>query len=246
MSNYERRTQLAPVALLLAPFTIMIGTIFRVQSSAELIGSTGLVLFTATAHVIVPRFVRDRGNVVQKRLWAAWGGNPAVQKLRWRTGAAGKVSRLHRRVSAMTQIPLPSESEEQSDPIAAEETYEDAVARMRELTRDHGKYPRVYAELVQYSATRNLYGLKPAGLVVAGGVLFAMLVAATLNLAGITSVAWWSVAVSGLGATAIGLIWLFVVTPGFVSLPAERYADALLATAGEPPGPIKTDSTLNE
>lgn len=215
-------------------------TFFRAQSIGEVIGSAGFLALTVAAHIIVARLVRDRGNIVQERLWKAWGGNPAAQKLRWKGGHAATVSRLHRRVDVMTGVRLPDRAAEELDPEAAEDTYEDTVARMRELTRHHGKYPRVYAELVQYGATRNLYGLRPVGLIVAGSVLLAMITAATLNIVRVTTLAWWSMAASALGATVVGLVWLFIVTPQFVRLPADRYADALLATAGEPGGSFET------
>lgn len=234
MDSYGRKTQLPPVALALTPVTVVLVTFFRAQSLDELIGSTGLLMFTAAAHIIVARLVRDRGNIVQERLWKAWGGNPAVQKLRWRGAEEATVSRLHRRVEAMTGVPLPNRAEEEANPNAAEGIYEDAVARMRELTRDHGRYPRVYAELVQYGVTRNLYGLKPTGLVIAGSVLFAAIIMATLNALGVTTITWWSVVASALGSTAVSLVWLFIVTSQSVRLPADRYADALLSTAGEP------------
>ena len=234
MSHYGRSTQLPPVALALAPVTIVIVTFFQVQSLEALIGSTALLALTAAAHIIVARLVRDRGNIVQERLWQDWGGNPAVQKLRWDGGRASRVAKLHRRVETMTRVPLPDRAAEEAGPEAAEDAYEDAVARMRELTRDQSQHPRVYAELVQYGATRNLYGLKPTGLVLAGSVLLAMGVMVMLKSTGVMDVAWWPVVTSALGATVVGLVWWFIVTPRLVRSSADRYADALLATAGEP------------
>lgn len=234
MSDYGRRTQIVPVVVASAPITVVAVTFFRVHDLGQLVGSLGVLVATAAFQLIAARLVRDRGNAVQKRLWAAWGGNPAVQKLRWSSGPTTKVARLHRRVEAMTGVRLPDQAQEAAECEVAEDTYEDAVERLRELTRDHVRYPRVYEELVRYGAERNLYGLKPMGLVIAFLILVAMTVVTALNLLDVTDTAWWSISVSAAVALASVLMWQFVVTPSWIEPSATRYADALLATAGEP------------
>ena len=235
MSDYGPRTQLVPVVGTSAPIAVVAITFFRLHDPGSLMGSLGILVATAAFQLVVARLVRDRGNTVQRRLWASWGGNPAVQRLRWDTNPSAKVTRTHRRVEETTGVRLPDKKQEDADPEAAEDTYEYAVERLRELTRDHARYPRVYEELVRYGADRNLYGLRPTGLVIASAVLAAMAVMSALNVFGGADIAWWSISISAIVALACALAWTFIVTPTWVQRSAIRYADALLAAASEPP-----------
>lgn len=240
VDEYERATQLGPAAAVLAPISVLAVVIIRADDLTSIVRSIVGVLAAAGFHLVAMRLVRDRGNIVQQRLWNSWGGNPAVQRLHWssRTDAT-TVERLHRRVQATTKVQLPTRSEEEADLGAAQEAYTDAVARLREMTRDHGRYPRVWSELKQYGTARNLYGAKPAGLVVAAAVLAASLIMVGASLTHHWSVRWWWPAIAGAVALAIGVVWFAFITPVFVQTAAERYSDALLAVPEEPNTPSK-------
>ena len=134
----------------------------------------------------------------------------------------------------MTGVALPTAKVEAADPAEADDVYEDAVARMREMTRDHARFPRVYSELVQYGTARNLYGMRPTGLSVAAIVFLAVAVLAALTVLQVLTVSWWSLGVAGAGALILGAVWLLRITPSYVRPAADRYADALLGTANEP------------
>lgn len=234
MDGYERTTQLGPVLLAAAPLTITALLCFRIQSIEGLIRSIIVLALAAGLHLVLMRLVRDRGNAVQEELWLAWGGSPTIQRLRWRTGGESKTSRLHGRVEAMTGIPLPNAASETQDPDAADEVYEDALLRMRELTRDQDRYRRVYRELLQYGTARNLYGLKPLGLTIAAITFILAVTGSTLVAAGITGWPLWPLISAGTAALVFSAVWTLAITPGYVRKPAERYAHALLATAVEP------------
>lgn len=218
----------------LAPITIFALALIRTGSTEDLIRSGAGIAVTAGLHLIVMRTVRDRGGVVQQRLWRDWGGSPTVQRLRWSGQSARVVERLHRRVYSMTGVALPTAKLEAADPAEADDLYEDAVARMREMTRDHARFPRVYSELVQYGTARNLYGMRPTGLIVAATMFIAVAVLAALTVLQVLTVNWWSLAVAGAGALTLGAVWLLRITPSYVRPAADRYADALLGTANEP------------
>ncbi len=232
--SYERATQLLPAGTVLAPVSIFAVAIIRTGNIEDLLRSGFGIAIAAGLHLIVMRTVRDRGNVVERRLWKDWGGSPTVQRLRWAGQPSRTVERLHRRVQSMTGVTLPTAAVEQADPADADEVYEDAVARMREMTRDHAQYPRVYSELVQYGTARNLYGAKPVGVMLATLLLAATGVLVTLSMLQVFTLSWWSIAFVGVGAIALELVWLLRVTPQYVRTAADRYADALLATANEP------------
>lgn len=218
----------------LAPVSLVIVVFLRVSSIDSIVRSLIGIALTAGLHLIVMRTVRDRGNNVQRRLWRDWGGHPTAQRLRWREHRAAEIQQLHRRVESMTGVKLPTAADERDDPLEADDVYEDAVGRMREMTRDHARFPRVYSELLQYGTARNLYGAKPYGLAAASAALVAATSLAIVTATTTVAVSWWSIAIAAIGALVMLAIWLFRISPDYVRPASDRYADALLATANEP------------
>lgn len=232
--RYEQTTQLKPAMWALAPVTLLAVLLIRTQNLGEITRSALLLMVAAGVHLILMRLVRDRGNDVQDRLWTEWGGSPTVQRLRWASNRPEDVRQLHRRVQAMTSVALPDASTEAGDIAAANDTYEDAVSRLRELTHNQEAYPRVNSELMGYGAARNLYGLKPVGVAIAGSVSILAASATGAALSGVTGWSWWPLAVAGAGSAVVASIWIIVITPSYVRRAADRYAYALLSTAHEP------------
>lgn len=234
MDQYDRATQLVPAAAVLAPLSVLVVVTVRTDDLTSVIRSVVGILAAAGFHVVAMRLVRDRGNTVQERLWRSWGGSTTVARLRWRDRPDTEVSRLHHRVQTTTGVRLPTRAQEQNDPAAAEEAYADAAGRLRETTRDHARFPRVWTELKQYGTARNLYGVKPAGLIVTAAVLATSIVMTTASATETWKLDWWLPAIAGGAALLTAFIWIALITPSFVRTASERYSDALLATAVEP------------
>jgi hypothetical protein len=144
---------------------------------------------------------RDRGKALEPELWTSWGGSP-------------------------TQRALAHRSPELADPEAANRE----TRRLIGLTRDRERFPLVLAENINYGQRRNLLGLRDAGIAVS---VITMIVAAILLAFGAGDLGT-RAAHFGPGAAASLLavaFWLFVVTPGWVRVPAEAYAERLLEAA---------------
>lgn len=183
--------------------------------------------------------VRDRGRQIEPDLWASWGGNPTVRRLRWRDAKDEEaVRRLHERLNSLLDRALPDALAEAEDPEAADRRYGEAVAVLRERTRDTARFRLVFAENMEYGFRRNALGLRPFALIIAG-------LALVLSLAllvwghGDQAERWvrWGIA-AAISAASI-LYWWRIVTPEWVRRPAELYADRLLEAvealrAGEP------------
>jgi hypothetical protein len=65
----------------------------------------------------------------------------------------------------LPDVRLPTAQEEIADPEAADQVYETCVSFLRHNTRDHQKFPLVFEELCNYGFRRNLWGMKPLGIV---------------------------------------------------------------------------------
>jgi hypothetical protein len=184
-------------------------------------GAAGVVGFIAVA------LVRDRGREIQTRLWADWGGSPTVALLRFAGQERDVVERLHARVEGATGMALPVESEEETDPKAADRRYAEAIDALRSMTRDQSRFRILFNENVDYGFRRNALGLRP----VAIGIALATAVTAmiVLFLAG-GSLVGRATRFAPVAAISLALLgwWFWVVRPEWVRLAADRYARQLL------------------
>jgi hypothetical protein len=221
--------RLYPALLTLVPWSVFLVVFF---DPAEWFKSVLLLAVAAGAHVVIMRVARNRGESRQRAWWERIGGNPTAMRLRWSVAKYDDDHRdLHERVEGFTGITLPSRAREEADPDAALRVYSRAVARMRELTRDHGAYPRIWDELKNYGFARNTYGVKKLGLLFAAGWLVVMIVLLIVKLRVGSSVDEWKIfVVGGIDLGAI-LFWVFGVNFALLERESDRYASALLDAA---------------
>lgn len=225
--RYTMSARVMPALIVLVP----IGAVLAGLALGKPLTFVGLPLAAALSFLLGD-IVRGAGRRAQDSLWEEWGGPPTTQRLRWRGSSdTDATAQLHRDVSAATDIDLPTQEAETSDPAAADKRYERAVRRLIDLVAANPvQHPHVQHELTTYGFRRNLYGVKPAGIatcilglasaaaiaIVRDGDLDAQLVPAAIPI------------LSSIGLLAI---WLLVVRPRWVRAAADDYADRLLRAA---------------
>ncbi len=108
-------------------------------------------------------------------------------------------------------------------------TYDSAVRRLRERTRDRRQFDLVFKENVSYGFHRNVYGLRWAGRPLA-------LLCVVANSSGLyysASTEADPILILGIGSlvfsAANAVVWLFAVKQRWVHEAADGYARALLA-----------------
>ena len=219
--SYTFQARRVPVAAVAVPPIVLLGA--GIVTTTGLGAASGAVLAAVAA--IAGQLGRDRGRELQPKLWASWGGSPTLQRLRFRDGgSAGRVERLHGRIEAVLGEALPTAAEEVADPVAADERYDEASARIRALTRDRKRFPLLFAENVNYGMRRNLLGLRRAGAAVA---LLTVVVGGFLLWLADGSVAERAARYGpsiGVGLVMFGF-WLGVVRPCWVRMTADAYAE---------------------
>ncbi|MBZ5598554.1 MAG: hypothetical protein LAN83_09540 [Acidobacteriia bacterium] len=141
------------------------------------------------------------------------------------------LARYHTKAAALLGKPLPTAEQEGEDPDSADLVYEAYGDLLRELTRDRKTYPLVFQELVNYGFRRNLWGMKAIGTAIAALSTAIQVGVAVLALLGKSRQ-------PGAGDMAFLLVdvfmlgcWLFLITPDWVRVAAEAYADRLLAAS---------------
>ena len=237
--RYTVRTRIQPALYVVLPF----GVVLFVWMPGESLPAGALLGLFATGGgtAVLSQLGRDLGRRKQAGLWERWGGPPTTSLLRFRDSLNRSLLQHWRaKLESLRGHALPSEQEEVEDPVGSDQKYEAAVNYLRESTRDTEKFPLVFAENINYGFRRNLWGMKPYGLVIA---ILAMVCSWVFFfwLAGLPTTVTWSAdalakpdtvvvsrLVGSIANTIVVAVWLLVIRPSWVKTAAEAYAERLL------------------
>ena len=176
--------------------------------------------------------VRTLGRAAEKTLHAEWGGLPTTSMLRHRDDQLDVHTKRRYHRFLATRVPglrLPTEADELADPIAADATYRSGVKWLFEYTRKASNFSLIRIENTAYGFRRNLYGVKPVGL---------LLCLACAALTGVSLAAVRPTALHAMPAPmlllcvlllVIAACWVLFVTKTSVLDASRAYARALLA-----------------
>ncbi len=226
--TYSLKARLAPVCLLLLPILLAVAAL----QPFELSVLNSLVTFALYCGLcyFFAELGRDQGKRKEIALFKSWDGKPTTRFLRHRDATLDPVTknRYHKFLSDAVEKRFPSALEELSNPAAADETYQSAGKLLLEKTRDTKEFPLLLKENISYGFRRNLWGMKPAGILVCLLALAASLfpICQSVLLNKLLPVISTSMA---LFILLMLTLWLLRITPAWVRLPAEAYAQRLLA-----------------
>ena len=225
---YNLRARVAPVFVVLIPGIIAV-TAWAPEALSLKLGSAAVIVSVGLS-MLVAQLGRDYGKRKEHELWKSWDGPPTTQFLRHRNTKFNAVlrNRYHSRLRKLRpDLKIPTLEQEARDLDAADQIYAAATRYLIGQTRDTEKFPLIFNENVNYGFRRNLWGLKPFGLVIS-----------TLGALVCIARSWLvyqnnhSISAESLGGLVISLalvlVWLFWVTPSTVRIAAEAYAERLL------------------
>lgn len=230
---YTWRARIIPVFVVIFPLAVAVSLW---APGLALIGRlAGMLLVPFGVAMLMSQIGRDLGKRREPRLWGKWGGAPTTQLLRHGNDKANPVirERYHKRLAALQpDLTLPTAEEEAGDAARADHAYEACVRYLITRTRDRKRFPLLFGENVNYGFRRNLWGMKPFG------ALFSL---AGLAACGLYLRLYWEsfrlVSAEGAAGAAINLalilFWLFWVTPSWVRIAGDAYAERLLETCEE-------------
>lgn len=230
---YTWRARIIPVFVVIFPLAVAVALW---APGLALIGRlAGMVLVPFGVAMLMSQIGTDLGKRREPRLWGKWGGAPTTQLLRHGNDKANPVirERYHKRLAALQpDLTLPTAEEEAGDAARADHAYEACVRYLITRTRDRKRFPLLFGENVNYGFRRNLWGMKPFG------ALFSL---AGLAACGLYLRLYWEsfrfVSAEGAAGAAINLalllFWLFWVTPSWVRIAGDAYAERLLETCEE-------------
>lgn len=228
LDKYTFRARLAPSLIVALPVGLLVVGCFP----DALVGWSliwGIVSWAGGA-ILLSQIGRDMGVRKESTLFQLWGGKPTSKLLRHSESSnAITLSRRHKAIGALLKdITMPTPEEEKANPGKADEIYEAGITILRERTRDRNKFGLVFEENCNYGFRRNLWAMKPIGLIIAVG-----------SLVGILAFVIWGRVLFGQGDIALpalagGVItllaacWIVVFTADWVRIAAGAYAERLL------------------
>lgn len=237
---YTLRARVQPALIVILPAGLLVFALlpdhpFFATAFFGLLGAAG-----GTA--IMAQVGRDPGRKKEKALWDSWDGPPTTRLLRHRhiPGDIELEPALRQRFEDWLGYPLPTEQEEEADPELADRKYENAIASLREDTRDRARFPLVFAEVTNYGFRRNLRGTHLVGTSIAVACALIPWVMFALTIHGRPwPEPWWDVLTNPDSAATIRLLvaitntafaafWLSWVRRSWVKIAADRYAKQLL------------------
>lgn len=226
--RYTLYARVLPAYIVVCPAGIAFAVIYGSVSLIELLSATTFA--PALIAAVLAQIGRDAGYRKQSNLWERWGGPPTTQILRHRASKINPAlrARYHDQLRRLLpDINIPSPSDEENDPVAADNIYEVCVRYLISRTRDARKFPLVFRENVNYGFRRNLWALKPFGIVCSSTAMAAS-VYRLWGYRGDLVSAPPGIVLAAIIGLALLAMWLFVIAPSWVMITAEAYAVRLL------------------
>ena len=170
------------------------------------------------------------GKKRENSLWNKWGGPPTTRFLRHGNSEFNTMLRrlIHHKLRGLG-LYVPSQDEQDQNPREADDHYQSATKELIRLTRNTRCFHLVFKGLKEYGFWRNIFALKPFGL---------MLAILSFGVCVIMAFHDWSTGnqfvlavVCGIINLGLIIVWFFFITEQAVSLAADRYARFLLEAA---------------
>jgi hypothetical protein len=230
MDQYDRRARLMPALLVILPAAL---TVIALAPGAVLGWGGGIALIVqAGGSFLLAQFVGDIGKRKEPKLFEHFGGRP-TERMLCHEHAPNKVllAERHRKLVALfPKIKLPTAAAEKKDPKAALDAYTACMDKVRGMVRtEKTKYADVHRENINYGFRRNLWALKPWGIIVT--VVATAIVSAELvgHVMAREPIPMEQPVVLGIDVLLL-LAWIFVITREWVKRAAILYAERLLET----------------
>lgn len=231
--RYTFQARVLPMYVVILPLGTAFAALYPNVSLPELFGA--LVVVPGALAMLLSQIGRDAGYRKQHQLWERWGGAPTTQFLRHRNETFNPVlrQRYHERLASLCpNVTIPSPEDEEQDPEAADQVYQACVRHLIAKTRDRERFPLVFKENVNYGFRRNLWGMKPLGIMTSVTSTVAVGSQLWQHRSGLASAPAELVVGAAVTLALLG-IWVLWVTPDWVRIPANAYAERLLEASEE-------------
>lgn len=231
--SYNQTARLFPVIIVMIPIVLM--AIVYLAAYEKYIHYLTSALLIGSITYLMRQLGRDQGKAKEPLLFELWGGAPTTLLLSHEDTTIDELTkrRYHKKLQkALPDLRIPTREEEQKDQANAYNVYKSCTAYLRNKSRDTKKYNLVFDELTSYGFRRNLWGLKSVAVIVLTlSIVINFLVLGYLFMEGQALPMYILVLNSILFVLLI--VWILVIKPSWVKIPADAYAQRLLETLDE-------------
>jgi hypothetical protein len=227
---YTFQARLVPMFILLLPLDLAFLAVFPVTSYVSgILALLGTLSAQTLTTILLSEIGRDAGKKKESSLFKRWGGMPTDCILSEASPLdLTTIGRYKNKLKLLLpDVVFPTAEEEISNRNGAIGVYRSCTNFLRERTRDTTKFALTFKENVSYGFRRNLWGMKPAGLlIVCIGIAVSTFQVLAVSYAGSNAV----IPIICLIANVTLLVmWLLRITPNWVKVPADEYAKQLFA-----------------
>jgi hypothetical protein len=222
IDRYDFKARLQPAILMVAPVAVVVAV--WLPQAQTWIGGASLTLLAGAVASLLMSWVRMRGRRIQTLLENQLGGLPSTIILRHGDPHISSATRKRMHDALRSKgLRVPTEQQQRTDPVAADEAYRSCVDWLLERTRSDRL---LKLENIEFGFRRNLLGIrKPAIAVVTACLLFDLTV---LLLHPVNSTQLSAGAALAAALLAAGTLWFTIVNIRFVEDASWGYARRLV------------------
>ena len=226
--KYTFNARLMPVFITTLPVCAFVIALF--PEELTLLGTIAGISVSLGLPLLLSHLGRDAGKKRESLLFKLWGGMPSNLILSYQHTSldTNTLERYRNKISALMQMQLPTREEETKLFDDCLNKYQACSNFLREKTRDATVFALLFSENINYGFRRNLWGLKPLGITLstACGIASGFLLYLDLVDSGdyLTSL------LSTVSSVLLLTIWIFIINPEWVKVPAMAYAERLVSS----------------
>lgn len=245
--SYDLKARVSPALLTMLPVVVTLLAWYPGLLTSNVGAAVLTVINTCGLLFLFAELSRSQGQRAQRDLLNEWKVMPTTRILRHSDDAlpAEVKARYHQHLATKLGSVLPTATEEMANPSAADARYQSAILWLMEQCRGPAHF-LILNENTSYGFRRNLFGLKPAGVLVCLATVLAVGLVLWNRYPPAGGFAWgavWKTAstlqpvqTGALGLSLIALTgWLFVVRSNWVKEAGDLYARRLLASCDNAP-----------
>lgn len=229
-SRYELQARIFPSFIAVSPIgaTIIIWypEIISLESSFLVLFVLFIILFS------LAKVARECGKKVEKKMLQEEGGFPTTTFLKHHDDTLNSYTKMryHKYLNEnISEMQLPSATEEIQLPDCSDEKYVSAIHWLLEKTRDNKKYPLIYEDNINYGFSRNMVGIKYISISLAGISLLIDILGMYQSNEPLSFDLPLKVILSISISLFFIIYWIFLVKRKWVKSASKAYARSLLA-----------------
>lgn len=233
LDRYSLKARLYPAFIVLLP--VFVVSLYYITDFEKYYHYTTALVSVGLFTYLLSQLGRDKGKINESKLFAIWGGKPTTLIFRHSDNTIDQITkgRYHKLLNEKIEdINIPTQEQEQNDPLFADQIYESCTKYLISKTRDTNKFPLIFKENTSYGFRRNLWGMKFWALI----IIFILIV---IHFYFITGGFKTRIELQNKDMFLFGffgftlLFWLFIVTKNWIKLTAYAYAERLIESINE-------------